>query len=266
MLDYIRGGDSFKNTYASNGCPDRSADGMFSWLKNKKCKHGKIASLPDVPGILLFMSGHVGVYIGGGYAIEARGFNYGVVKTKVSGRGWKNWAYMPASLLDYGNSDVPETVSPKPRELGDRILKSGSEGEDVAKLQEYLVQIGYDIGTFGAKKNGVDGDYGELTVKAVKNFQRENGLDDDGEYGPKTHSAMLLAIRNASQASDKSTFQIIVTGKSVNVRSKPNTVTGKIQYVVHQEDELTAVGTDSATNWFVLSDGNYISNKYIKLK
>lgn len=49
---------------------------MLSWLKSKGCKNGKIATMPDVPGILLFKSGHVGVYVGNGYAVEAQGFAY----------------------------------------------------------------------------------------------------------------------------------------------------------------------------------------------
>ena len=41
------------------------------------------------------MDGHVGIYIGDGYAIEAMGTKYGVVKTKVSGRGWQKWGKIP---------------------------------------------------------------------------------------------------------------------------------------------------------------------------
>ena len=111
VIEYIRGGAAFTNKYGSNGCPDKSANGMLTWCKSKGGKSGKIATLPDVPGILLFSSGHVGVYIGGGYAVDARGFNYGIVKTKVASRSWTDWAYMPNTLLQYDNppaADVPE--------------------------------------------------------------------------------------------------------------------------------------------------------------
>lgn len=62
VVDYLNGTGDFKNSYGSNGCPDKSANGMLSWCKSKGCKNGEIATLPDVPGILLFSSGHVGVY------------------------------------------------------------------------------------------------------------------------------------------------------------------------------------------------------------
>lgn len=56
------------------------------------CKiRGDIKNLPEVLGILLFFPGHVGVYIGNGKAIEARGHDYGVIESNVSDRPWKSW-------------------------------------------------------------------------------------------------------------------------------------------------------------------------------
>lgn len=276
---------------------------MLSWCKSKGAKNGAIATLPDVPGVLLFSSGHVGVYIGGGYAVEARGFNYGVVKTRVKDRTWTDWSYMPASILEYdttsGNtvdvvvtsptaSPTTSTSSAKTTyELGERTLRSGSKGEDVNKLQEYLVKLGYDLGTYGKNKDGVDGDMGSKTIEAVKKFQADHNLDIDGVYGKKSHAAMLEAISGieknekpeaiiapnvdtdvdtgADIDTDTDTpFMIKVTGNSVNVRNAPSTTTGKIKYIVHKNDILTAVCVDVATNWFKLQDGNYISYKYTR--
>ena len=58
---------------------------------SKATKQGELSTLPEVPGTLLWMPGHVGVYIGSGQVIEARGTEYGVVQTKLQGRGWKKW-------------------------------------------------------------------------------------------------------------------------------------------------------------------------------
>lgn len=74
-----------------NANQDVSANGMLSVCKTK----GKIATMPDIPGVLVFMPAHVGVYIGGGYVIEARGHDYGVVKTKLVDRPWVNWGKCP---------------------------------------------------------------------------------------------------------------------------------------------------------------------------
>ena len=185
VINYLNGGSEFKNNYGSNGFPDKGANSMLSWLKSEGCKHGKIATLPEVPGVLLFKSGHVGVYVGNGYAVEAEGFAYGVVKTKVSKRPWTEWAYLPASLLDYdGNeTDVPvETLK-----LGDRLpLKRTSpmmEGDDVRELQTRLNGLGYNCGT-------IDGQFGKNTEAGVKAFQRAAQIEIDGEFGKNSLAAL----------------------------------------------------------------------------
>ena len=50
---------------------------------------------PDTPGLAVWKSGHIGVYIGNGEVIEAMGTKYGVVKTKLAGRGWSAWLQIP---------------------------------------------------------------------------------------------------------------------------------------------------------------------------
>lgn len=80
-----------KPTYCSNNYPDRSADKQYA---DAKRKGDRISTLPEVEGVLVFMRGHVGVYIGNGEVIEARGHACGVVKTKLARRPWKRWAYI----------------------------------------------------------------------------------------------------------------------------------------------------------------------------
>lgn len=190
VAEYINGGPAFTNRHASNGCPDKSANGMLSWLKSQGTSHGKIATLPEVPGVLLFSSGHTGVYIGGGYAVEARGFNYGVVKTKVKDRTWTEWAYLPASILTYDTADgtiVPVQAAPSSAStLGNRLLKLKSpnmKGEDVAELQVALTALGFNCGT-------VDGIFGKNTQAGVKAFQTAAGILVDGDFGPESKAAL----------------------------------------------------------------------------
>lgn len=51
--------------------------------------------MPDTPGLAVWKSGHIGVYIGSGEVIEAMGTKYGVVKTQLEGRGWTHWLEVP---------------------------------------------------------------------------------------------------------------------------------------------------------------------------
>ena len=95
VLESIGNDQKYTSKYGSNGCPDKSASGMFEYCKKKGMDWGTIGTLPEIVGLALFTDGHVGYYVGGGYAVEWRGFNYGCVKTKVKDRTWKNWAKLP---------------------------------------------------------------------------------------------------------------------------------------------------------------------------
>ena len=175
------------------GAQDVAVDGLY-----RKCsRKGSITTLPETPGVCVFMAnmGHVGVYIGNGEVVEAMGHAYGVVKTKVAGRGWSYWG-MP-EWIDYGaekpsQSDAPTSI---PREddftLGFRILRQGCVGDDVRALQLMLKARGYQCGNYGANGDGADGDFGASTKTKLISYQRVNGLEPDGEAGPDTMSALL---------------------------------------------------------------------------
>ena len=48
------------------------------------------------------------------------------------------------------------------------ILSKGSKGAEVSELQRILVdQYGADLGYSGVERNGIDGDFGSLTEKAL---------------------------------------------------------------------------------------------------
>ena len=77
--------------YGTYGMPDIGADQMY---RNAEVS-GSMDTMPDIPGLAVWKSGHIGVYIGNGEVIEAMGTKYGVVKTKLEGRGWKAWLEIP---------------------------------------------------------------------------------------------------------------------------------------------------------------------------
>ena len=146
---------------------------------------GTIDTLPDIVGLAVRFDGHVGYTVGGGYAVEWRGFNYGCVKTKIKGRGWTHWYKLP--FIDY--NDAASSVPEKEIALGSRLLKKGSEGSDVKALQEALMKLGYELLDYGA-----DGEFGSETKEALMDFQRDEGLEVDGEYGEKSHAALMDAL------------------------------------------------------------------------
>jgi peptidoglycan hydrolase-like protein with peptidoglycan-binding domain len=178
--------DDGTQVYGLDGRLDKGADGMFSVAKVK----GKISTLPEIPGLLLYSPGHVGVYVGGGYTVEARGFNYGVVKTKVSQRSWSYWYQCP--YIDYLTEESP-TQPEAPNANEQRLLSYASSqtmirGNDVKQLQEMLLQLGYTPGK-------ADGIYGPSTKAAVVTFQKKNGLEADGRVEADTWAALEKAVK-----------------------------------------------------------------------
>lgn len=66
------------------------------------------------------------------------------------------------------------------------ILEVGMIGHDVVAMQALLYQFGYNLGSFG-----IDGEFGSSTLKALKKFQSEHGMNADGVCGKKTWKALI---------------------------------------------------------------------------
>ena len=71
-------------------------------------------------------------------------------------------------------------------QLGDRILYMKSppmRGDDIAQLQRQMNTLGFDSG----KEDGI---FGPNTDRAVRAFQKEYGVAEDGMFGPISHAAL----------------------------------------------------------------------------
>ncbi len=88
------------------------------------------------------------------------------------------------------------TPSPTPS-----VLSSGSNGEEVKRLQQRLKDLGFYTG-------GIDGDFGKGTKNAVMLFQKQHDLDADGIAGQKT-----LAVLYSDAA-----HQIVITPTPETIR------------------------------------------------
>lgn len=161
-----------------NAAQDLSANMMRDACVTK----GKMAIMPEIPGLLVFKDKHVGVYIGGGEVIEARGHSYGVVKTKLADRPWTSWGYCP--YITYEAPEQTEVVKTITMELP--VLKKGMKTEVVRRMQWLLIGHGHDMEGYGA-----DGSFGGATERALKAFQAANDLEADGSCGPLTWAKLL---------------------------------------------------------------------------
>lgn len=184
---------------------DLSAKGA---LKDGKRTDGQ----PLKPGTFVFTGtsyddhGHVGGYIGNGEVIEDVGTLTGVKKGKITDAKWTWWGERKGMVYDVqeGEYILPaedtenpgENAPPAQSEPADDkktdtqtmpTVRKGDKGDAVRYLQTLLMERGYDLGKWGA-----DGDFGAQTEKAVKQFQKDWDLKQDGVCGKQTW-AMLTS-------------------------------------------------------------------------
>jgi hypothetical protein len=72
------------------------------------------------------------------------------------------------------------------------VSSPAMSGEDVLSVQERLCALGYEPGAR-------DGIYGVSTSAAVKDFQRDNGIEDDGIVGKETLTALAAAKKRPAR-------------------------------------------------------------------
>lgn len=166
-------------TYVSNGVPDKNANQMIELCSSVSEDFGKVEV-----GEVVWMKGHIGIYIGDGLAVECTPkWNDGVQITAVHniakrsgyyGRTWTKHGKLP--YIEYEQS----------YELSLPVLAKGMKGEHVKALQILLIGRGYSCGS-----QGVDGSFGAATQSAVLAFQKAQKLTEDGIADQKTMMALM---------------------------------------------------------------------------
>ena len=96
-------------------------------------------------------------------------------------------------------------------------LQNGSQGDEVTRLQQALIDLGYLSGT-------ADGKFGNKTENALRTFQRTNGLEVDGLAGDKTREVLY-----AKQAAKVGTVVTPAPSSTASPTSEnTGTVTGNL--------------------------------------
>lgn len=154
--------------------------------------------VPDIPGLGLWQPGHVGVYVGGGMAVDARDEISNVCYQSVSTKDWVMW--FKVAGVSYGtnasvtNSDQSDTANnsdnsskQSEKKNEEQTLSFGSTGSMVNALQERLKALGYFT-------DSTTEYFGSVTKSALEDFQKQAGLDVTGIYD--------ASVKKALEASD----------------------------------------------------------------
>ena len=145
---------------------DTTADSAFLAATEK----GTIERILEQPGICVRYPGHVGIYIGSGYVVEARGFDYGVCITQLKSRPWTHW--YRHNRIKYTDAVLP---TPEPMQIN-----GVTDRYSVVWLQLALnrqIEAGYIQG----KLLDVDGVYGTKTAKMVAEYWQYKGWSKEAE-------------------------------------------------------------------------------------
>ena len=181
-------------TYASNNVPDIGADKMITECSDVSTDFSKIEV-----GEAVWMSGHIGVYIGDGLAVECTPRWTSDVQITAVGnigkkkgyntRTWTKHGKLP--YISYDSKTVTKTETTKsttkkntytgtfPTLPARGYFQKGDKGTQVKNLQKFLnwcISAGLVV----------DGDFGSKTDKAVRDYQKKYGLTVDGLFGKKS--------------------------------------------------------------------------------
>lgn len=184
--------------YCSNGVPDIGEDSMINACGDVSTDFRSIQV-----GEVVWLPGHIGVYIGDGLAVECTPiWKDGVQITAVlnigtkrgyNGRTWVMHGKLPYVTYEAEEPHTKPDTGATDAKKGDytmemRYLQKGCRGEDVRALQILLIGRGYSCGSYGA-----DGDFGGATDAAVRAYQKAKGLEVDGVVGSATMGSLLGA-------------------------------------------------------------------------
>lgn len=139
-------------------------------MYNAATVKGPIGTIPDEPGICVYMQGHVGVYVGDGWVIECAG-GRGAVRTPLAGAGATRWtAWFQCPFIDY----VPREEKPAgPLQVGDRVrVKEGSGQYGGGRLSGWVYNSSFTILELKGSR-AVIGQNGRVTAAVnVENLRR----------------------------------------------------------------------------------------------
>lgn len=106
---------------------------------------------------------------------------------------------------------------------GNKIVKIGTKGSIVTKIQDLLIGLGYnDVSNSGK----ADAYFGPKTDAMVKKYQKDNGLKDDGIVGSKTITALL------GGKSDATKVEPVVT------TPQPDSIQGTDGVIIKEKEKL----------------------------
>ncbi len=249
--------------YASNGVPDKNADQMFNdYCTNKSTDFSNIEK-----GELLWMKGHIGIYVGNGLAVECTPiWKDGVQITAVgnikkkNGYNTRTWTkHGKSKFIDYPNKDninsqmedlqnSQESSTIENINIGDKVIISGD-----------LYKTANSNKPSGQVKNKTT-----FITRFVKNTKHPYNTSGDLGWMDKRNIKLISSIFT------KRITKIVNAAVGLNLR-KEATTNSNIILTIPNKKEVEVLQEDAGSNngykWSKVKYNNktgYVVNKYLK--
>lgn len=176
---------------------------------NSDWRYSLGSSIPNIHGLGLYQPGHVGVYVGNGMAVDARGDEYGVCYESVWSHGWTQYFKVPGVSYpdtgwvefdgDYYYYEDGEYLADTTRTIDGETYyfassgkssktPSGSSSSASASSSSDSSSSSSDSTATGALKKGSTGSLVEKLQQRLQELGYYNGAVD-GDFGDMTESA-----------------------------------------------------------------------------
>lgn len=213
---------------------------------NSAKEKGPISTMPDIPGIIVYMPGHVGVYIGNGEVIESAGTLYGVKKSTVKksyvSGPWTHWykcPYIeyPGEVEQPDGGDNPDTeekpVAPSEIKVGSTVkIKAGAKYTNGVKVPDNVIGNVYTVQQLSDSKallkeivSWVETKYLVVSGEIESDKEDSASTDVDVEYRVRAGGTWYPSIKNLDNYAGKT--GVPITDVAIKVSE------GKIKYRVH---------------------------------
>ena len=139
----------------------------------------------------------------------------GLVRDSIAGEDTLKKLFSTSAIANNVASATAKPTTP-PATITTALMRLGDENASVKSMQQTLINLGYLKGT-------ADGVFGNLTYKALKEFQKANALSADGVAGKSTIAALNKANANSPDSAPNvgtDTPNASVGGNTINVMAR----------------------------------------------
>lgn len=141
---------------------------------------------------------------------------------------------------------------------GQKVFSLGSELPEVCAMQLKLIDLGYEL-------SETDGFFGARTEDAVQDWQRDNGIEADGEINEAELDRLLSMEISAETRSKPGQAAVVRVDTALVLRSKPNSKSEKLDTLPNGTEVRVL---EQEGGWYkiqVHGQTGYAGRKYIEI-